>query len=128
MVLVAFVAVTVHVPGEVAFNVMPPVIEQPADPALVTANVMAPVPDPPDDVNETVDPYVPLVDVTVNVDWDALFTVRDAEFDVTAVDNAFAKVLVTMTLNEPASDNSNELIANDNDVAPETATPPFNHW
>jgi hypothetical protein len=53
---VAFVAVTVHVPGEVAFNVVPPEIEQPADPALVTANVTAPEPEPPDDVNEIEDP------------------------------------------------------------------------
>jgi hypothetical protein len=128
LVLVAFVAVTVHVPGEVAFNVVPPVIEQPADPALVTANVTAPVPDPPDDVNETADPYVPLVDVTVNVDWDALFTVRDAEFDVTAVDKALASVLITMTLNDPASDSSKELITNEEEVPPETETPPFSHW
>ena len=52
----AFVAVTVHVPGVVAFNVVPPEIEQPAVPALVTANVTAPVPDPPDDVSEIEEP------------------------------------------------------------------------
>jgi hypothetical protein len=56
LVLVAFVAVTVHVPGEVAFNVVLPVMEHPAEPGLVTANVMAPAPDPPDDVNEIEDP------------------------------------------------------------------------
>jgi len=36
-VLVAFVADTVHVPGEFAFKVLPPEIEQPAEPAAVTA-------------------------------------------------------------------------------------------
>jgi hypothetical protein len=46
------VAVTVHVPGVVAVNDVPPEMEHPADPALVTANVIAPVPEPPDDVNE----------------------------------------------------------------------------
>ena len=54
--LVAFDAVTVHVPGDVAFNVVLPVMEHPAEPALVTANVTAPGPDPPDDVNEIEDP------------------------------------------------------------------------
>jgi hypothetical protein len=55
-VLVAFVAVTAHVPGEVAFNVLPLEMEQPADPALVTANVTAPVPEPPDDISEIEEP------------------------------------------------------------------------
>jgi hypothetical protein len=127
-VLVAFVAVTVHVPGDVAFNMVPPEMEHPAVPAPVTANVTAPVPEPPDDVNEMADPNVPLVDVTVTVDCVALLTVREAAFDVTAVDRAFANVLVTMTLNDPASDNSKELITNEELVASVTATPPFNHW
>ena len=121
-------AVTVHVPGDVAFNVLPPEMEHPAVPALVTAKVTAPVPEPPDDVSEIEEPYVPLVEVTVNVDCEALFTVREAAFDVTAVDNAFANVLVTMTLNDPASDNSKELMTNEELVSPETETPPFNHW
>ena len=64
----AFVAVTVHVPGVAAVNEVPPEMEHPADPALVTANVTAPVPEPPDEVNVIEDPYVPLVDETVNVD------------------------------------------------------------
>ena len=127
MALVAFVAVTVHVPGVVAVNVVPPVMEQPADPALVTANVTAPVPEPPDDISEIEEPYVPLVEDTVNVDCEALFTVREAAFDVTAVDKALANVLVTMTLNDPASDNSKELITNEEFVPPEIETPPFNH-
>ena len=71
---------------------------------------------------------MPLVDETVNVDCDALPTVRDAEFDVTAVDKALASVLVTMTLNDPASDSSKELITNEEEVPPETETPPFSHW
>ena len=124
----AFVAVTVHVPGVVAVNDVPPEMEHPAEPALVTAKVTAPVPDPPEDVSVMEDPYVPLVDETVNVDCDALPTVRDAELDVTAVDKALANVLVTMTLNDPASDNSKELITNEELVPPETETPPFNHW
>jgi hypothetical protein len=37
MPLAAFVAVTVHVPGDVALRVLPPVIEQPAVPVVVTA-------------------------------------------------------------------------------------------
>ena len=57
-----------------------------------------------------------------------MFTVRDAALDVTAVDRAFASVFVTMTLKEPASDNSKELITNDEPVPPEIETPPFNHW
>jgi hypothetical protein len=126
--LVAFVAVTVHVPGVVAANVVPPVMEHPAVPALVTANVTAPVPDPPDDVNAMEDPYVPLVEDTVNVDCDALPTVSAAVFDVTAVDKALAKVFVTMTLKDPASVNSKELMTKEELVASVTATPPFNHW
>ena len=54
--LVAFVAVTVHVPGDVALNVVPPEMEHPAVPALVTAKVTEPVPEPPDDVNEMEEP------------------------------------------------------------------------
>ena len=125
--LVAFVAVTVQVPGVFAFNTLPLEIEHPAVPAEVTAKVTAPVPDPPDVVNVMEDPYVPLLEDTVNVDCVALLTVSAAVFDVTAVDKALAKVFVTMTLKEPASDNSKELITNEELVAPETATPPFNH-
>ena len=115
-------------PGVFAFKTLPLEIEHPAEPAEVTANVTAPVPDPPDDVNMMEDPYVPLVEDTVNVDCVALLTVSAAVFDVTADDKALAKVFVTMTLKEPASDNSKELITNEELVAPETATPPFNHW
>ena len=117
-----------HVPGVVAFNVLPPEMEHPAVPALVTANVTAPVPDPPDDVSEIEAPNVPPVGDTVNVDCEALFTVSAAVLDVTAVDNALANVFVTMTLKEPASDNSKELIIKEELVSPVIATPPFNHW
>jgi hypothetical protein len=86
------------------------------------------VPDPPDDVNVMEDPYVPLVEDTVNVDCVALLTVSAAVFDVTAVDKALANVFVTMTLKEPASVNSKELMTNEELIAPVTATPPFNHW
>lgn len=61
--LVAFVAVTVHVPGEVAFNTLPLEMEHPAVPAEVTAKVTAPVPEPPDVVSVRAEPYVLLVDV-----------------------------------------------------------------
>ena len=128
MLLVAFVAVTVHEPGEVAFNTLPLVIEQPADPTDVTAKVTAPEPEPPEVVRVRAEPYVPLVEDTVNVDCVALPTVSAAVFDVTVVDKALAKVFVTMTLKEPASDNSKELITNEELVASVTATPPFNHW
>ena len=117
-----------HVPGEVAFNVVPPEIEQPADPALVTAKVTAPDPEPPDVVNEIEEPYVPLVEDTVKVDWDALFTVREAVLDVVDAGSPPLIVLVMYTLNEPASDSSKELITNEEVVPPETETPPFNHW
>ena len=63
MVLVAFVAVTVHVPGVFAFNTFPPEMEHPAVPAEVTAKVTAPVPEPPDVVSVSAVPYVLLVDV-----------------------------------------------------------------
>jgi hypothetical protein len=125
---VAFVAVTVHVPGEVAFNVVPPEMEHPAVPALVTANVTAPVPEPPEDVNDIEEPYGPLVEDTVNVDCEALFTVREAAFDVVDAGSPPLIVLVMYTLNEPASDSSKELITNEAFVAPDTETPPFNHW
>jgi hypothetical protein len=71
---------------------------------------------------------VPVVDDTVNVDWDALFTVREAVFDVVDAGSPPLIVLVMYTLNEPASDSSKELITNEAFVAPDTETPPFNHW
>ncbi len=60
----AFVAVTVHVPGVFAFNTLPLEMEHPADPAEVTAKVTAPVPEPPEVVSVRAVPYVLLVDVT----------------------------------------------------------------
>ena len=51
----AFVAVTVHVPCDV-YESVDPATEQPAVPAVVTANVTAPVPDPPVVVSESVEP------------------------------------------------------------------------
>jgi hypothetical protein len=64
LVLVAFVAVTVHVPGVFAFNTLPLEIEQPAVPAEVTVKVTVPVPEPPEVVSVRAEPYVPLVEVT----------------------------------------------------------------
>ena len=53
-----------HVPIDVAFNVVPPVIEQPAVPVVVTAYVTAPLPEPPEVARVISVPYVPLVDVS----------------------------------------------------------------
>ena len=71
---------------------------------------------------------MPLVGDTVNADCVALPTVSAAVFEVTDVDKALANVLITMTLNDPASDSSKELMTNEEVVPPETETPPFNHW
>jgi len=64
MPLAAFVAVTVHVPGDVALNVVPLMIEQPAVPVVVTAYVTAPLPEPPEVARVRSVPYVPLVEVS----------------------------------------------------------------
>jgi hypothetical protein len=61
----ALVAVTVQVPADVNDSVEPET-EQPAVPAVVTANVTAPDPLPPLVVNASVEPVVPVVEVIVN--------------------------------------------------------------
>lgn len=63
--LAAFVAVTVHVPGDVALNELPSVIEQLAVPVVVTAYETSPLPDPPVVLRVRSVPYVPLVDDNV---------------------------------------------------------------
>ena len=57
-----------------------------------------------------------------------MFTVREAAFEVTDAGSPPLIVLVMYTLNDPASDNSKELITNEELVPPETETPPFSHW
>lgn len=127
MVLVAFVAVTVHVPGVLAFSTLPLEMEHPAEPAEVTANVTAPVPDPPEVVSVRVEPYVLLVDVIDSEDCEALDIVSVAVEDVSAVDNAPLNVFVTMTLKEPASVRANGLMVYELEFAPEIETPPLSH-
>ena len=62
----ARVAVTVQVPGDVAFNT-PLVILHPAVPVVVTANEYAPVPEPPDAARVNPVPNTPLVVVRETV-------------------------------------------------------------
>jgi hypothetical protein len=68
MPLAAFVAVTVHIPGDVARRALPPVTEQPAVPEVVATYVTAPLPEPPEVARVRSVPYVPLVDVNVRFD------------------------------------------------------------
>ena len=56
----ARVAITVQVPGDVAFNT-PLVMLHPAVPVVVTANEYAPVPEPPDAARVKPVAYTPLV-------------------------------------------------------------------
>ena len=70
MVLAARVAVTVQLPGNDDDNV-PPEIEQPAEPELVTAYEYAPEPEPPEAVSAMDVPYVPDVDVKVTAPCEA---------------------------------------------------------
>ena len=68
-----------HVPGDVALNVVPLMIEQPAVPAVVTAYVTAPLPEPPDVSRVMSVPYVPLVEErTTGVCVDREFVVTEA--------------------------------------------------
>ena len=127
MVLVAFVAVTVHVPGVLAFKTLPLEIEHPAEPDEVTANVNAPLPDPPEVVSVRAEPYVLLVEVIKSEDCEALDIVSVAADDVRAVDNAPLNVFVAMTLKEPASVRANGLMVYELEFAPEIETPPLSH-
>ena len=73
----AFVAVTAHVePATPVKESVEPEIEQPAVPAVVTAYVTAPVPEPPEVVNVNVLPNVTDdAEDIVNVAWAALLIV-----------------------------------------------------
>jgi hypothetical protein len=64
----------------------------------------------------------------VTVACEACVTVSVAVDDVTVDGRPPARVFVTMTLYEPASDRAREENANDAAVSPVIATPPFNHW
>ena len=68
-------AVTVQVPGEVAFST-PLVMLQPAVPTLATANEYAPVPEPPDAVRVRPVAYTPLIEVNTTVAWLACVMVK----------------------------------------------------
>lgn len=65
--LAALVAVTVHVPGAEAFRVVAFDIEHDAVPALVTAYVNVPEPEPPVVANVSPVPNVPLVEIRVRL-------------------------------------------------------------
>jgi hypothetical protein len=64
----ALVAVTVHVPGLVASNLLLE-IKQFAEPELLRTYVTAPLPEPPLVVRVSELPTVPYVEVSLRVDW-----------------------------------------------------------
>ena len=79
----ARVAVTVQVPGDVAFNT-PLVMLHPAVPVVVTENEYAPVPEPPDAARVNPVAYTPLVVVRETEACVALATVKSTGVRVIA--------------------------------------------
>ena len=95
----ALVAVTVQVPGPVELST-PPMIEQPALPALATTKVTAPEPEPPAEVSVNGIPPKPFVLVTLRVPWTAgeMVTVVGTEL---AAAKLVSAAFVTVTAQVP---------------------------